>query len=347
MILDQTEHFPLDPSSPEVPPKRRLFGPLVVILLVALTVGALPRVRIPYLALEAGPSEDAAKLTKISGQTYPSKGSFHITTALIRYPDGLLIPDALKIAVDPKKDLIRRELVYPSDATRKETDKKHADQMEESQNSAAIAALKELGYATEAGAEVRSITKGSKALDILRVGDVIVGVQGSPVKAVSDLTPLIRAHPIGARLTVSLLRDGSEIQATVETIESPEDKGQPVLGITVSQYRNMPFSIDIEADQIGGPSAGLVFALSVYDLLEPTDLTGGRIIAGTGTIDPTGRVGSVGAVTQKIRAAQKIHAKVFIVPKKDLAEARKAANGGIEVIGVSTLRQAIDLLSAR
>lgn len=345
MILDQTEHFPLEPTSSKVPPKRRLLGPAVLVVLLALIVGALPRVRIPYLALEAGPSEDAGKLTKIEGRTYSSKGSFHITTALIRYPDGLLIPDALRIAVDPKKDLIRRELIYPSDVSKKETDKKHADQMEESQNAAAVAALKELGFVTEGGAEVRSITKGSKAVD-LRPGDVIVGVDGNPVKAVSDLTPLVRAHPIGTRLAVSIARDGSETMATVETIESPEDEGKPVLGITVSQHRNMPFGIDIEANKIGGPSAGLIFALSVYDLLEPTDLTSGLIIAGTGTIDSTGKVGRVGAVTQKIRAAKQIHAKLFIVPMEDLAEARQAANGGMKVIGVSTLRQAIDLLSA-
>lgn len=346
--MDQTEHAALEqPWSETSPQRRRAFGPVLIVLLVALSVGVLPRVRIPYLALEAGPTEDAAKLTRIEGRTYASKGSFHITTALIRYPDGLLIPDALRIAVDPKKDLIRRELIYPSDVSKKETDKKHADQMEESQHAAAIAALKELGFMTENGAEVRAVTKGSKAVDVLRPGDVIVGVDGDPVRALADLTPLVRAHRIGDQVLLSVLREGSAMDAKIETVESPANKGKPALGITVSQHRNMPFQIDIEADRIGGPSAGLVFALSVYDLLEPADLTGGLIIAGTGTIDASGKVGRVGAVTQKIRAAEKIHAKLFIVPQEDLAEARKAADGRIKVVGVSSLRQAIDLLLAR
>ena len=331
-----------DPDHPSWP--RRL-----IVLAAAITLLAIAgqRIHLPYVVLAPGPTRDAAKLTKIAAQVYSSQGSFHLTTALVKDDDGIPIGVALEAMFDPDEIVIRRDIIFPPDSTRKESDQRNAADMSESQLDASVAALKHLGLTVEPdGAFVQELSEGSAARNKITPGDVIVAVDGQPVSSRDDLTPLVTQHAIGDKVTVTVRRSGELEDVSFATSESPESKGKAILGVTVVQNYKLPFEIKIDAGDIGGPSAGLVFALTIYDLLEPSDLTKGRKIAGTGVIRPDGQVEPVGAVEQKISGAAKLGASVFLVPKQELAEATRAAKGtSMKVIGVSDLREAIERLS--
>lgn len=341
-IVTHEDPFALDPR-----PKGARF-PVAALLVasLAILVAAVTRVHIPYVVLAPGPTRDVAKLTTIAANTYSSQGSFHVTTALVKDDDGIPLDVAIKAFLDDDETLLPREAIFPPDSTRKETDLRNAADMSESQLDAAVAALGLLGMeAAKEGAFVQDVSKDSKGRGTILPGDIIVSVEGKPVMARDDLGPAIQAHPIGTVVTMHVVRGDETKTISFPTIESPEAKGRPVLGITVVQNYRLPFDVDIDAGEIGGPSAGLVFALSIYDLLEPSDLTGGRRIAGTGVIRADGTVEAVGAVAQKTKGAIAARASVFVVPKGEVAEAKKAADGtSLQVIGVSSLAEAIQLL---
>lgn len=307
---------------------------------------ALSGVHFGYVVLAPGPAPDVGKLTKIEATTYASKGSFHMTTALIDYPDGVDFRSAIHAWLDPQRELIPREFVFPKSQTREEADAEHVAQMTESQEAAVLAALKELGIPpTDDGALILSTAKKSPAHKTLKAGDVIVAVDRKPVVKVTDLAGLLAGRKPGDTVTLGIRRDGQPIDVLVQTIESPKEPGKTLVGVVVRQSRRLPIKVKVDARDIGGPSAGLMFALAIYDALTPEDLTKGHKIAGTGTIDgETGVVGPIGGIEQKVIGAKRLGADIFIAPDQDLEGARAAADKGMRVIGVSNLREAIAAL---
>lgn len=302
-------------------------------------------VRSPFVELGPGPAPDAAKLIKIGSRTFSSQGSFHITTVLVS-PGAVSYPEAVRAWLNPKFALYDKEQIYPPNQSRKQVDAHNAQDMTRSQQSAARAALQELGLAVPDGASIAGFSKESKARDVLKQGDLVVGVDGKPVKSTTDLTPLVKAHRPGDVARVAIRRGDQTLEVNVPVIESAEKPGVPVLGVFVSTDVRLPFDVKIDSQSIGGPSAGLVFALSIFDALDAADLTGGRTIAGTGTIDNDGRVGPIGGIEQKILGAEQIHARVFILPREELLPAKKALPKGsrMKLIPVSTLHEAIEAL---
>jgi len=325
---------------------------LKVFVLVALSVAVLT-VRLPLLILQPGPTRDVAKLIQIEAPTYKSKGSFLLTTALVTDVDGITLPSALRAAFSSKQELVDKEAIFPSGSTRVNTDRIHAAQMSESQEVAAVAALHELKMpAAPDGAFVREVT-GKIAAAKLRPGDVIVAVDGAAVVDRDDLKKIVAKHRGGDELGLTIRRDGQTKQVRLKTFVSPATKGQPAktrLGVLVIQSNRLPINVSIDAGDIGGPSAGLIFGLAIYDALGPLDLTKGRTIAGTGTISNAdgrfGTVGPIGAVAEKVTAAAAKGVKIFIAPKANLKQARAAAPKTMLVVGASTLHQAIAALQA-
>ncbi len=309
-------------------------------------LGALSGIHFSYVALAAGPTRDVGKLTKIEATTYVSKGSFHMTTVLIEYPDGVALPSAIVTWLDPQRDLIPREFVFPKNQTREEADAQHVAQMTESQEAAVLAALTELGMPPiDDGALIENTVRKSPASRSLKGGDVIVAVNRKPVVMVTDLAPLVSGAKPGDSLTVTIRRDGKLSDASVQTIESTKEAGKSIIGVTVRQSRHLPFRVKIGERDIGGPSAGLMFALAIYDALTPDDLTKGHKIAGTGTINgETGAVGEIGGIEQKVIGAKILGADIFLSPIRNLEGARAAADKDMKVIGVSTLGEAIAAL---
>ena len=317
-----------------------ILGPFVLIALY---------VELPILVLEPGPAPDVAERSKIAAQTFPSKGSIHLTTARVNAPGGSTAVEILEGLLDGDKHVLPREAVYPSGRSDEQTEGVQAAQMTQSESAAATAALNALGMPSiEDGVFVNEVVTGAPAARRIEAGDVIVTIEGSPVTTVSQLESALEMRKPGDDVAIEVRRGGDTKKLTVSTAESSDEKGRAEIGVKVSQSHRSPIEIAIDAEDIGGPSAGLMFALSIYDRLIPEDLTGGRKIAGTGTIENTAdrsaRVGEVGAVDLKIKAARKIGADVFVVPRGEAREARAAAAPNMTVIAVSTLSDAISQL---
>ncbi len=228
------------------------------------------------------------------------------------------------------------EMIYPPGQTQKQVEERNSEDFASSQTSAETAALRELGYPVQV--VVKSVTADGPASGVLRSGDLITSVDGTPVPTASKLTELIRARPAGTALAIGYQRDGTGATATIVT--RSQDSGPPRIGVEIEQRQPHPFELKIELGNIGGPSAGLMFALGIIDKVEPEDLTGGKIIAGTGTIDELGNVGAIGGIPQKLVGARKAGAKAFLVPVENCAEAVRNAQPGLPLVRVATLKEA-------
>ncbi|MDQ4149186.1 MAG: PDZ domain-containing protein [Actinomycetota bacterium] len=328
------------------PARLKRWGSLLAVLLV---VGLAPFVTIPVLVLEPGPAPDLAGRTEISAPTYPSRGSFHLTTTQIKSVEGSKLARILAAIIDPDKSVLPRESVYPRGYSRKQTEGVQAAQMTQSENSAVVAALRELGLPYEPdGVAVVRVSREADALQKLRAGDVILAADGKPVVRLGDLNGAVAALSVGQPIRLSVRRGEAIEEVLVRTITSRFNRGKAILGISAEQHYRAPVEVKVDNKDIGGPSAGLMLALSIYDLLTPEDLTGGRKIAGTGTIDNRperiGVVGKVGAMDQKIESARRIGATIFIAPRAEAEDARRAAPPQMKVIGVRSLHEAIAAL---
>ena len=188
------------------------------------------------------------------------------------------------------------------------------------------------------------VVAGAPAEGRLAVGDELTTVDGQQITSRLELQELIRAKPVGTALAVGYLRGGQPATVTITTAAGEDGKSR--VGVSAENKQPHPFTLKIDLDKIGGPSAGLMFALGIVDKLDPKDLTGGTVIAGTGSIDDEGRVGPIGGVPQKLVAAKGAHATVFLTPADNCAEAVGAPHPGLKLIKVTTIDDALAALQA-
>jgi PDZ domain-containing protein len=322
-------------------------GAAALVAVVILIVAVL-NVNVPYFALTPGPAQDVARLIAINGsKTTPVKGQLLLTTVSLH---EIRVAEAVRGWFDPSIAILSRSAIIPPGSSEREVEERTTAQMDESHVLAAAAALSLLGYDVKVestGVRVRAVTLGVPASKALRRGDVVVGADGQPVKQAEDLVAAIQRHKVGDAIVLRVMRGTETIEVTTQTIGRPENPSDPVIGITletVPQVR-LPLAIQIESMGIGGPSAGLMFALGIYDLLDPQDLTRGRVIAGTGEISFGGEVRPVGGIRQKIESARRGGAELFVVPTVELEQACAVAKG-LPIIGVDRLKQAVDALRA-
>jgi PDZ domain-containing protein len=334
---------PLFPPPP--PPKRSRWRFVAVAVAIGVALGLLAAyVTVPYYTLGPGPAKDVSALVHVSGErVYPSAGNFFLTTVAVS-TRPVSIFEAFIGWLDPAVSVVPRTTIVRPGLTDEQQSQYNSLDMEESKYAALIAALHATGFDTPAipGARIIGVAAGFPAEGKLKKDDQIVAVNGVSVRDVESAVRPIVAKPIGSKVTVTVLRGDKRITAEMRTVASPlegEEK-HPVLGVRLAQAVKLPFDIAIDSENIGGPSAGLAFALTITDVLTPEDLTRGHHVAVTGTIDPSGRVGPVGGVEFKVRAAEKEGADVFLAPAMEVAEARKAASH-LKVIGVSTLAEAL------
>jgi Lon-like protease len=318
----------------------------VVVMLLTLGVMVAP---VPYVVLQPGPtvdtlgeSEDGEPVIEVEGdaEVFEDTGELRLTTVSVQ-PDISLV-DAIYAWFDGEEAVVPEELVYPPEQSREEVEQRNAEQFTQSQSDAEVAALSYLGYPSVV--TVARVVDGTPAAGRLEAGDVIVSVDGTEVAEAGALQELIRAQPAGTTLTVEYRRDDEPGTAEITT-EAGED-GTPRIGVEVAHEVDAPFELHIALERIGGPSAGLMFALGIIDKLEPEDLTGGEIIAGTGTIDSAGNVGAIGGIPQKLVAAREIDATAFFVPSSNCAEALANAQPGLTMVRVDTLQDALAGLTA-
>jgi PDZ domain-containing protein len=221
--------------------------------------------------------------------------------------------------------------------------------MVSSQDTAIAAALRELGYRLPLNIEVLAVTKGSPADGRLETRDRIEEINGVRIKDVEQVSKEVQRTGVGESASFVVRRDGETERVVVKAKASPEDPDRAVVGVQIGTGYDFPFDVSVRLeDDIGGPSAGLIFSLGVYDTLTPGSLTGGTDIAGTGTIDADGHVGSIGGIQQKIVAARDAGARIFLVPSANCGSAVHAdvRKDEIRLVKVPTMHSAVESLEA-
>lgn len=243
--------------------------------------------------------------------------------------------------------VVPAEEVRPEGVDDSERRREELEEMEMSQRVAAAVALRELGrdvVARPIGARIEFVDPDAPAAGKLRPGDVVVAVDGGAVSGPSGLRAGIREAGVERELTLRVQRGEKRVEVAVRPERGPE--GVPMLGVIVSQAADIELPVDVEIDTggVGGPSAGLAFAL---DLLEELgrDVDHGRRIAVTGSIELDGSVGPVGGIKQKTIGVERADIEVFLVPAGDnAAEARRHADG-IRIVPVTSFQQALRTLA--
>jgi PDZ domain-containing protein len=215
--------------------------------------------------------------------------------------------------------------------------------MVNSQQTAQAAALCQLGISFTTIDTISGTIKGLPAKGSLQRGDVIKAVDGKPVTCKSSAASMIRARPVGHRVVLTIERSNTRHTVVLRTASY---KGEPVIGVNVIESFKFPFNVKINIGNVGGPSAGMMFALAIIDKLTPGNLTAGKFIAGTGEIDVDGGVGPIGGIQQKMAAARAAGATVFLAPAGNCTDTSGAVPAGLRVVKVSTLRGAIAALQA-
>jgi len=238
-------------------------------------------------------------------------------------------------------------VVYPPQDSVGDVQQQNKTAMLGSQSDAVAAGLAEAGVdAVEV--TVQGVTTGEPADGVLRMGDEIVAVDGTVVESTQAAVSAIENLPPGSRVTLSIRRGGNDRSVVLTTVASTDDPSTSRIGVTLSDVFEPPFTVNIDLGQdIGGPSAGLMFSLGIYDLLTPGPLTGGRYIAGTGTIDMSGTVGPIGGIQQKIAGAYANGATVFLVPADNCEEAGQSSLAAkLDLVEVSTMDGAVQALQS-
>ena len=298
----------------------------------------------PFVTFAPGKAFDVSRDITIEGlDTTAVDGKYMLTSVAVQQPNVF----GLIAAIAQGKDLIALSAVVPGDVDPEEYFEQQEALFEESQNIAAAAAAKAAGMEVELtgkGAEVGSVTPNSPAEGKLEAGDVIVAIDDDRIRLADDVVRTIRSRPDGTRFTLGIERDGEERDVIVES-RSGIVRGAPGIGVLLETKDfevDLPFEIEFRKREIGGPSAGLAYAMAVYDLLESANIAGGRDIATTGTIDLEGKVGPIGGVEDKAIAAQRAGAELFLVPEAEVGAVEGAQD--LKVLGVSTLQDAVESL---
>jgi Lon-like protease len=307
-------------------------------------------VPVPFVSWSPGGTRDTLgnvgqePMINVQGiDTYPTTGRLDMTIVAITPADAQLsLPQALLAYWLPHRDALPREAVYAPGKSAEEVENEDADMMETAQDDAVVAALRADSRAVTAMPAIYSVTVGGPAHKLLLPGDLVVSVDGIATPDVEAVAKRIRAHSIGEKVRFVVIRDKVQTDVNVTTVESNVQSDVPVIGISLATgYRYDPdISFDL-GQQIGGPSAGLVFALAIYDKITNGPLLADRHLAGTGKITPNCDVEAIGGVQEKIAAAEKAGAVAFFVPAgncRDLAGVRT----NMALIKVGTLKNAID-----
>ncbi len=332
---------------------RRALTLAVAGFLVVLLSAVAALLPVPYVALSPGPTANTLgavqkkPLIEITGQrTFPDKGRLDLTTvSVLGGPRQRMdLVTALRGWLDDEVAVLPEEEVYPDGETAEQVEEESNAQMVESQENATTAALRHLDIPVETRVLVDQLAPNSPSKGKLRSGDVVVEVDGKPAEGGVRLRELITAHEPGEPVDLVLRRGGRRVSTSVTTTEA--DDGRAIIGVTTRDEAEYPFTVRISLEDIGGPSAGLMFALGIVDKLTPGSLTGGTHIAGTGTIDDRGGVGRIGGISQKLVGAREAGATVFLVPAGNCDEAARSIPDGLRLVKVEDLDDAVAALDA-
>jgi PDZ domain-containing protein len=301
-------------------------------------------VRLPYYAVGPGPANDVGPLIDVEDvPRYPSDGKLIMTTVRFQQVTAL---GSLVAWIDESQFVVGEDEILPPGADREQEAERAVSQMDQSKIDASIVVLSELfDYPSEhgRGALIEAIGPECPADGELFVGDVVLAIDGRRVASTRDARRAIDGVPLDEPVAFRV-RAGGETHTIELTREPCAGSDEPLVGINM--VNAFPFPIEISSGDVGGPSAGLMFSLGLYDALTPGDLTGGRTIAGTGTITPAGEVGGIGGIVDKVIGAERAGASVFLVPAGNMQELRGADTGDLQLVSVATFDEAVEELEA-
>ncbi|MDO8306960.1 MAG: S16 family serine protease [Actinomycetota bacterium] len=343
-----------EPSAAHHPTRRGWMLIVAAMTSLALLVAAflLP---VPFVKLAPGPTfnvigeQDGEPVIQISGaETFPTTGSLDMVTVLESGGPrgGLVFVDAIASWLDPDDAVVPRELIFPDDETGEEVERRQAISFSTSQSDAIAAAMGYLDRPIESAVAVTTVYSVSPAAGVLEPADHLLTVDGVEITAPAQVAELVRAQPIGTTFAVGIERDGQEQVVEVRSAPNPEDASIPFIGIGVGEVYSAGFPIAFTLEDVGGPSAGLMFATGIVDKLTPDDLAQGNHIAGTGTIAPDGTVGPIGGIRQKLAGARASGATLFLMPEEHCSEAAGHVPDGLAVVPVQTLADGIEAIRA-
>jgi Lon-like protease len=330
---------------------RRLVTLIIagVCVLAGLVVTAVTSV--PYVALTPGPTfntlgkPDGRPLIQISGRpTYPTTGNLNMVT--ISYTGGpgvnFNIFNALGAWLTPSDAVVPESEIFSNGQSQQQVQQQDSQEMVGSQQDATAAALCYLNIPFQTVDPVQKVSKGMPAAGQLQKGDVITAVDATRVTCHESVVAMIRDRKPGAPVTLTIERN--HVSKTIR-LKTANFDNEPVVGVDLGTPTFVfPFTVKIYIPDVGGPSAGMMFALGIIDKLTRDNLTGGKFIAGTGEIDATGAVEPIGGIEQKMAGARAAGATVFLAPAANCPDVRGAVPGGLRVVKVSTLAGAVQAL---
>ncbi len=347
-------------AQPMVPPgeaptatrRRRIMrgvwiGVAVTFLLGVIGASVLP---VPYYALRPGDARPLAGLVSVEGaDEFPTDSPVAFTTVKV---GRTTLMEALVGWFDDDVDVVPAEVIE-GDRTEEETDRYNQQLMDDSKLIATTVAMERLGYdipvRTE-GVLVEGVVPDQPADGLLERGDVILAVDDEPIDVPGEVRSLLQAGGPGATHVLSVEREvgAPPVEVELTTAAAPDDPGRAVVGIIPRERIvdiELPFEVDVESDDVKGPSAGLAFTLAILDHLSPGELTGGKDVAVTGTMDLEGNVGPVGGAVQKAVAVRDDGFDAFLVPPAEFDEVEARIGDDVEVVAVDSLDEALAALA--
>ena len=347
----------ISPDSQPRPWRRRVGWAILGIGLVGVvTVALIPA---PFVIEQPGPVYNTLGEVTIDGKqvpmiqipdetTYPTGGALDMLTVSIR-GNREELPSWLEIAsayFDPSKAVVPVDLIYPAGVSLEDSNTQGKVDMANSQKEAVAAALTELGYTFPGTVTVVEASAGSPSDGVLAAGDVLLSVNGVSFADVTGLRAQIAANGVDKAAVVDITRDGEPKTVSITPTLAAGADSVPIIGIIAGGDYDFPSAVKIQLENVGGPSAGMMFALGIIDKLTAGELNGGEKIAGTGTISGSGEVGPIGGIQQKLYGARSAGATWFLAPASNCNEVTGHIPAGLTVLSVATLKEALDALTA-
>ncbi|MBX9472877.1 YlbL family protein [Microcella sp.] len=338
----------------------RLRGRRVGWLLLALTlfgVFGLAVLPSPYVIERPGPVIDTLGTVTIDGEevpliqiptepTYETPGSLSLTTVNVfgnrdQAPSWF---EVMRAWLDPTQSVVPVDAVFPEGVSTEDRREQSRIDMENSQQEAIAAALRSIGEPYESQLLIVQTLEGSPVESLVEADDLILTVNGEPVRDVTALRAAIADNGTDRPVDLGIQRSGSDLEVQVTPVLSENEPRVPVIGVLVAGQYVFPFEVEIELENIGGPSAGLMFALGIIDTLTRESLAGGEEVAGTGTISADGSVGPIGGIVQKMHGAVAAGADWFLAPADNCDDVVGNVPADLQVFSVGTLDEAIGVL---
>ena len=324
---------------------------LIIFLVFFVSISSLSLIKTDYYFMSPGPPYQW-DIEYENIDKYEFEGNLFQLTVRRDEANALIYAWSL---INESYDLYPREVILPDGVTPKELSEISIQNMRTSENVAIAVALKNLGYEISSkgdGVAVVGLLDDSPVKNKLKKGDLIQSINSTDIFSATEFIATLRTYSIGETVSIGLLReiDGVKKQIFVKTtlVEHVEYKDEPMVGFlatTVNERFDFPFEIDIKTGNVGGPSAGLMMALNVYNNLIPEDITNSMIVAGTGTIEIDGSVRPVGGIKQKIIAAKRAGAELILVPVANFEEATQFETDKTAIVAVDSFDEALSVIS--